>query len=315
MDQGIKVLDCTIRDGGLLNNHRFEKNFVRKLFEAVSSAGVDYIELGYRNSITQFPPDEYGPFKHCNDNELRDITNGVVSRARVAVMMDVGRCDIKEIKPVHESPIDMIRVATYIEDVAKAVEMSCDLAVKGYEVSLNLMAISRDRGPELDRALERIRIESAAQVVYIVDSFGALRPGATAELVGRFRSGLPGKIIGFHGHNNQQLALANSLEAIRYGATFVDGTVFGMGRAAGNCPLELLLGHMEQGDYDLDPLVDLIEKEVIPLRESMAWGYSLPYALTGLLNRHPRTAGEILRDAPRDKHCRFFDYLRENLDR
>lgn len=309
----LRILDCTIRDGGLINNHCFERRFVREVFSAVSESGADWIELGYRNSTALNPSPKSGPYKHLDDKEINRVTSGMASRIKIAVMVDVGRVDVNDVKPCEQSPVDMIRVATYVKDVEEAVLLTRDFADKGYETAVNIMAISRDRGPELNAALDRINDESPADVVYIVDSFGALKPGATAELVQRFISRLPGKAVGFHGHNNLQLAFANTLEAIRHGAGYVDGTVFGMGRAAGNCPLELLIGHLEESRHDLGPLLALIEGEVLPLLRTMEWGYIIPYALTGMLNLHPRPAMKLRQGAAKDEFKSFFESLKNEM--
>ena len=170
----IKVLDCTIRDGGLMNNHDFDLRFVREVYKAVSGAGVDYIELGYKNSRELFSPKEYGLWKFCDDNDIRKAIEGVESKTKISVMVDIGRVNIDDVKPASESPVDMIRVAAYVKDIDKAIFMVNHFADKGYETTINIMAISKDQGVELDEALRQIENESKANVVYIVDSFGNL---------------------------------------------------------------------------------------------------------------------------------------------
>jgi len=205
--------------------------------------------------------------------------------------------------------VDMIRVATYVAGMDEAIDMTADFDAKGYETTINVMAVSKESDYDLDKALHRIWEESPARTIYIVDSFGALVPKETGRLVDRFRAALPGKRIGFHGHNNQQLALANTLTAIDHGAVDVDGTVFGMGRAAGNCPLELLLGRLAERKADLGPILDLIADLFIPLREKVEWGYIIPYALTGLLNKHPREAMKLRDSAEKDAYREFYERL------
>jgi len=170
----IKVLDCTIRDGGLINDHDFDVNFVRGVYKAVSDAGVDYMEIGYKNSKELFSAEKFGLWKFCDDDVIKRAIDGIESNTRVATMVDVGRVNPDEVKPAAESPVDMIRVATYVKDIDKAIYLVNHFADKGYETTMNIMAISRDRGPELDEALQQIEEESKVQVVYIVDSFGNL---------------------------------------------------------------------------------------------------------------------------------------------
>ncbi len=307
--QDFFVLDCTIRDGGLVNGHHFDHRLVRALFEAVSAAGVDCVELGYRSTRDLFPSGEYGPWKFCDDEDLRRVVDGSGSRARVSVMVDVGRVDPGDLKPAAESPIDLIRVASYVSGIDEAIKLTAEFDRKGYETTINVMAVSRESDSAIDNALRWIAEGSPAGTIYIVDSFGSLDPAGTGALVDRFRAALHGKTIGFHGHNNQQLALANTLEAINHGVSHVDGTVYGMGRAAGNCPLELLLGRLTDRGGDLRPVLDLIAREFIPLREEVEWGYIIPYALTGLLNRHPREAMELRSGAGRNSFREFYERL------
>ena len=305
----IKVLDCTIRDGGLINNHNFDHKFVKDVYKAISASGVDYIELGYKNSKELFSPEEYGHWKFCEDDEIKKIKEGVESNTKVAVMVDVGRVKLEDVKPASESPVDMIRTATYVKDVDKAIFMANHFHEKGYETTLNIMAISRDRGPELTAALEQIEKESNVVAVYIVDSFGALYQETTEELVNRYKKILKTKEVGFHGHNNQQLGFGNTIEAIIHGANYLDATVFGIGRAAGNCPLELLIGFLKNPKFDIRPILDLIAKDFIPLREKIEWGYIIPYAIAGMMGEHPRAAMALRKSDKKDNYREFYESL------
>ena len=156
----IKVLDCTIRDGGLINKHDFDHRLVSEVYRAVSDAGVDYIEIGYKNSRKFFSPEDYGPWKFCDDEDIRQVIDGIESNTKISVMVDVGRVELDDVKPADESPVDVIRTATYVKDIDKAIYMTNHFADKGYETAINIMAISRDRGPELDEALHQIERES-----------------------------------------------------------------------------------------------------------------------------------------------------------
>lgn len=305
----IKVLDCTIRDGGLMNNHMFDHEFVRAVYKGLSEAGVDYIELGYKNSKDLFSPKEYGAWKFCEDEEIAKIKEGIESGSKIAVMVDIGRVNVDDVKPASESPVDMIRVATYVKDVDKAIAMTNHFDEKGYETTINIMAISRDRGPDLEEALRQIEAESKAKVVYIVDSFGFFYQENIEHLVKLYRGILKTKEVGFHGHNNQQLAFGNTIEAIIHGANFLDATVYGIGRAAGNCPLELLVGFLKNPKFDIRPILDLISTRFVPLREEIEWGYVIPYALAGMLNEHPRAALAMRKTAKKEDYRAFYEGL------
>ncbi|MFH1868207.1 MAG: aldolase catalytic domain-containing protein [Candidatus Omnitrophota bacterium] len=306
----IKVLDCTVRDGGLINNHDFDERFVREVYKALSEAGVDYIELGYKNSKELFSPKEFGLWKFCDDDVIKRIIDGIESGAKISVMVDIGRVNIDHVKPASESPVDMIRVASYVKDIDKAIYMTNHFSDKGYETTINIMAISHEMGPELDEALYQIEQESKVIAVYMVDSFGALYQEPVEFLVKKARSILKTKEVGFHGHNHQQLAFGNTIEAIMHDANFLDGTVYGIGRAAGNCPLELLMGFLKNPKFDIRPILDLISKEFIPLREKIEWGYIIPYAISGMMDEHPKAAMALRNSDKKEDYRAFYESLK-----
>lgn len=310
----IRVLDCTIRDGGLINNHDFDDRFVRQVYKALSAAGVDYMEIGYKNSKKLFSEKQFGKWKFCDDEHIEKIIDGIESSTKISVMVDVGRVDPDEVKPRKESPVHMIRVASYVKDIDKAIFLVNNFADKGYETTVNIMAISRALDNELNEALHQLEEESKAGVIYIVDSFGALYQETTEFLVKKFKSILKTKEVGMHAHNNQQLAFANTIEAIIHDANYMDGTVYGLGRAAGNCPLELLIGFLKNPKFDIRPILDLISQEFVPLREKIEWGYIIPYAITGLLDEHPKAAMELRNSPKKENYREFFESLSGGLD-
>jgi 4-hydroxy 2-oxovalerate aldolase len=112
-----------------------------------------------------------------------------------------------------------------------------------------------------------------------------------------------------HAHNNQQLAFGNTIEAIIHDANFMDATVYGLGRAAGNCPLELLVGFLKNPKFDIRPILDLISKEFIPLREKLEWGYLIPYAIAGMLDEHPKAAMALRSSDKKENYREFYESL------
>ena len=305
----IRVLDCTIRDGGLINDHQFDRRLVREVYKGISEAGVDYMEMGYKNSRELFSPKEFGLWKFCDDDDIRRAIEGIESRTKISVMTDVGRVDMDGIKPKSESPVDMIRTASYVKDIDKAIAMSNTFSEKGYETTINIMAISRDQGPELEEALHQIEEECKVDVVYIVDSFGALYQEPVEHMVKLFKKILKSKEVGFHGHNHQQLAFGNTIEAIIHDANYLDATIYGIGRAAGNCPLELLIGFLKNPKFDIRPILDLISHEFIPLRQKIEWGYIIPYAIAGMMNEHPKAAMALRKSAKKENYREFYESL------
>ena len=218
-------------------------------------------------------------------------------------MADVGRTDFEtDIIPKSESPIDLIRIATYINTIPSAVEMIEYCAKQGYETTINIMAISKARTEDLRTALE-ILGQTPVSCFYIVDSYGSLYPEEArrfAEMYGEIAETY-GKSTGIHAHNNQQLAFANTIEAMAFGASYLDATVDGMGRGAGNCALELLLGFLKNPKYKVNPIIRFIQNHMNALREQgVKWGYDIPYMLTGQYNTHPRPAIQFVTDERKD---------------
>lgn len=307
----IKVVDATLRDGGLVNNFEFSDEFVRALYAANVAAGVDYMEFGYRASKNVFNPKEFGKWKFCDEEVLRDIVGENKTGMKIAIMADAGRCDYKtDILPKKDSVVDMIRVACYVHQIPLAIDMIEDAKAKGYEVSCNLMAVSKVAGDELDAGLRMIS-ESSADVLYLVDSFGNFYPEQIANYAQRYVSAMNGKQAGFHGHNNQQLAFANTIEACRWGVNYLDVTVNGMGRGAGNCYSEQLLSFLKNPKYNVLPIFDLVEKYMLKMRaDGLKWGYDIPYLLTAVMNSHPRSAIKFVADGRTD-YVKFSHELTE----
>lgn len=312
----IKVLDCTIRDGGLVNNFEFTDEFVKNLYKACSDAGVDYMELGYKASKRIFAPSDFGKWKFCNEDDIRVIADSD-SKLKLSVMIDVDRTDYHtDVLPKSESALDMIRVATYIHQIPKALDMIKDAHDKGYETSVNLMSISTVKESELDEALE-VLANSETNLIYLVDSFGALYPEQIRALAIKYLefANLTGKSIGIHAHNNQQLAFANTIEALTLGVSYADVTVSGLGRGAGNCPEELILGFLKNPKYHLRPVLEFIQNNIPQLKsKGVNWGFDLPYMLTGQLNIHPRDAISFLASEDKEKCLKFFDKVTSEVD-
>ena len=301
--QDIRVVDATIRDGGLCNNFRFDDKFIKDLYQANVKAGVDYMEFGYKASKEIFNEDDFGKWKFCNDSDIRKIVGDNKTGLKIAVMADVGRTDFqKDIIPKKDSPIDLVRIATYINTIPAAVEMIENCAKKGYETTINIMAVSKANTDDIKTALD-ILGQSPVNAFYIVDSYGALYPEQSRKLANLYceYADKYGKSVGIHAHNNQQLAFANTIEAMTQGVSYLDATVDGMGRGAGNCALELLLGFLKNPKYKVAPILKIIEEHTEKLKaEGVKWGYDIPYMLTGQLNTHPRPAISYVKEDRKD---------------
>jgi 4-hydroxy 2-oxovalerate aldolase len=309
----IKVLDCTIRDGGLVNSFRFDDEFVKAVYKTNIAAGVDYMEMGYKASKKVFAPGNFGVWKFCSEDDIRSIVGDKNNDLKISVMADAERTDYHEdILPKTQSAIDMIRVATYVHQLPSAVDMIKDAHDKGYETTINLMAASLVKENELSEALE-ILSSTEVDVIYVVDSFGSLYSEQVQLLVAKYMryAQAQGKKLGIHTHNNQQLAYANTIEALILGVSYLDVTIAGLGRGAGNCQMELLLGFLKNPKYHLRPVLNCIQNYIVPLKSKISWGFDIPYMITGQLNRHPQTAIKFM-DSKRSDYVEFYDSLMED---
>jgi 4-hydroxy 2-oxovalerate aldolase len=305
----IRVVDCTIRDGGLMNDHKFNHDFVRAVYQANLDAGIDFMEIGYKASKKLASRDAFGVWKFCEEEEMRRIVGDQKSTVKISVMADAERTDYHtDILPKDQSVVDMVRVATYINQIPAALDMIKDAHDKGYETTINIMAVSTVPDMELDNALSLL-CKSEVDTLYVVDSFGTLYREHVQGFMQKFqRFAKPAKKqIGIHTHNNMQLAFANTIEAIILGANMLDASIAGLGRGAGNCPMELLLSFLHNPKFNLRPILDCIQHHVEPEREKLRWGYAIPYMVTGYLNRHPRTAMKFMEETDGKDIIKFYD--------
>jgi 4-hydroxy 2-oxovalerate aldolase len=304
----IKVVDCTVRDGGLMNKWQFDDNFVRHVYRALSEAGVDYMEMGYLSSESAFNRQEYGPWRFCAEEDVQRIIGNSDKKIKLSAMADIGRIDYDDIPRRSESSLDMVRVACYVHQVDAAIALAHHCLDKGFEATINLMAVSTVGLRDLNEALEDLA-KSRVPIIYLVDSFGAFYSEDIDMLAVKYLERLPNKTIGIHCHNNQQLAFANTIAGIIAGINYLDGTLYGIGRGAGNCPMELLLSFLKNPKFNVRPLIECIEKEIFPWEKKIDWGYSIPYMVTGVLNQHPRAAMAVMESDRKEEVTAFYDQV------
>lgn len=299
-----------------MNDHRFDDVVVRGVYEALVAAGVDYMEVGYKNSAKQFPKEKFGPWKHCDEEDLRRVLGDNPTELKISVMADAEKSERDDLLPKQDSVIDLVRVAAYIHQIPVAMEMIQDAHEKGYETNVNIMAVSTVHENDLEEGLALLA-ETSVSAIYLVDSFGSFYSEEVRTLMDKYMAAVKhtDKHIGIHTHNNQQLAYANTIEAIVAGANRLDATMAGLGRGAGNCTLELLIGFLKNPRYRLRPVLDCIERYIEPLRRDMHWGFDLSYMVTGLLNQHPRAAMAYLDKEPADRESivDFYDNVIEQV--
>ena len=286
-----KILDCTIRDGGYLTKWDFKREMVRNVYEAISKAGIDIFEVGYLGA------DKPGVnmWKKCLPEDVSYVRKGLKG-AEVCAMMDYKDLEEVTILPPEKSKIDMLRIALHKDKVIEGAEYLEQIKKLGYTIAVQLMGITSYSEKELKEVLEEIEKKKCVTYIYIADSYGSLVPDGLESIIKVMRSKTECK-IGFHPHNNLQLALGNVLKAIECGIDIVDGTLYGMGRGAGNLPIESLIAYLSKyikDKYNILPLLDVIDRYFLKIRKEIEWGYSLSYLLSGVFEFHPYYTKELV---------------------
>lgn len=276
------VLDCTLRDGGYYTRWDFSEATVNKYFDSVARLPISVVEAGYC-SVPQ--PGYRGRFHYLTPNELKRVRARLHSSQRLAVMLDAKSHTPEDIEPLMsgcQGIVDIVRLAVSHEALESGAALGRALVDLGFEVGINIMYLSRwwDHVSAL-QGLDKVR--DVATTIALVDSFGACEPDQVAEAVTSMRGFAPQTQIGFHGHDNLGLALANSLAAAASGATVIDSTMSGMGRGAGNTSTQaLLVRQAARSDSALDlEALESVVREFDELKLMHGWGTSLPYLISG----------------------------------
>jgi len=183
---------------------------------------------------------------------------------------------------------------------------------KGYEATINLMAVSKVNERDLDEALSDVA-KSKVPVFYVVDSFGSMYCEQIELLAKKYREILKGKSIGIHAHNNMQLAFSNTITAAIHGCNMLDATLLGLGRVAGNCPIEILIAFLKNPRYRLLPLFQVIQDHIITLQKKIDWGYHIPYLVTGAMNEHPKEAMAWMDSEKKSDFVGFLKHMHDNF--
>lgn len=289
----LKVLDCTIRDGGLINKYHFSDNFVKAIYAATAAAGVDYMEIGKKLvESDEYTREKFGKWNFCDEDDIKAVVESYEGdyHPTLAVMFDVGRVDTDALVPVDQSVVGMIRTACYVHQIDAGLDLVKRSKDLGYETTLNIMAPSAAIEKDLIEGLQEINEADEVDFLYFVDSYGAFYSEQISSYLKLYHENAPSKQLGFHAHNNQQLAFANTQQCIIEGVNLLDATVNGIGRGAGNCNLELLLNFLKNPKFDVRPLYKVIQEHMVPLRKEIEWGFNDIYGISGHLNQHPRAA-------------------------
>lgn len=275
----MKILDCTLRDGGYYTNWDFDKAFLESYLNAVNSLPIDFVEIGYRSNERG----KYlGEFFYCPEYLLKMLSDQC--EKPLALMLNEKEVSLNNIHSLLSQceTVDLIRLAVAPENFERSIHIGKLIKSKGFKVAINLMYMSKwDEIDEMKGTLASIRLNEI-DYVNMVDSYGGMTPERVGIIAREFMkaSDVP---LGFHGHNNLELALANSIVAMREGVAIIDSTFTGMGRGAGNLKTELLLTYLnanESLDLDFNVLSATVES-VSELQSRYNWGTNLPYMVAG----------------------------------
>jgi 4-hydroxy 2-oxovalerate aldolase len=297
----IKLLDCTLRDGGYYNNWDFEPGTVQKYLDAMASSGIDMVEIGFRSK----PAHTFlGAFAYSTDDYLTALN--VPPTLKLAVMINASEfvSDPRGgdnavdayFAPAATSPVSMVRVALRASDLVAAKPIALRVKELGYTLAVNLMQIDALSDDEIASAAKEVATWKAVDVLYFADSLGNLEPESTRRIIKVLESVWPGE-LGFHAHDNKGLAFVNSLAAAEAGVTWLDSTILGMGRGAGNVRTESLLIELENkklGSYNAQSLYPLVLEDFAALHRRYGWGANLFYHLSAVEGIHPTYVQELL---------------------
>ncbi len=311
----IKVLDCTIRDGGLINNYNFTTDFVKAVYKATCESGIDIMEIGKKLCVSEeYTCEKYGKWNFCDEDDIKEVVESYECKNPpvIAVMYDVDRVDISALLPADQSVVGMVRTACYVPDIDKGLDLVKRCKDLGYQTTINIMASSAAIETDLIEALQQVNVTPEVDYLYLVDSYGAFYSEQVTSYLNLYKEHAPDKELGFHAHNNQQLAFSNTQQAIIDGVNLLDATINGIGRGAGNCNLELLLNFLKNPKFDVRPIYKVIQESFVPLRKEMEWGFNDIYGISGHLNQHPRNAMKHRASPEIMDNC--YDFLLESTD-
>lgn len=302
--QKIKVLDCTLRDGGYYNAWDFDSVLVADYLQAMAALNVAFVEVGFRSLKNE---GFKGGLAYCSDSFLKSLTIPEELHHKIGVMVNgaelvdqTSQLSVlkKLFAPKPQSPVSLVRIACHVNELEPCLSAVNWLSEQGYRVGLNIMQISDCSGESLID-LAKLVSKSPIEVLYFADSMGAMQPVQTKYVIEQMRKAWSGD-LGIHSHDNTCQALANTICAVESGVSWVDCTVTGMGRGAGNLQTEyavLALEHHQDDTSNSTKLLELIRKHFSVLKEQYGWGTNPYYYLAGQHGIHPSYIQEMLADS------------------
>ena len=285
------LLDCTLRDGGYINDWKFGHDNLVNIFERLVSAGVDVIEIGFLDDRRAFDINRsIMPATNCVEKIFGKLH---CKNSMIVGMIDYGTCDINNLQPCSESYLDGIRVIFKKDKMYPAMEYCRQIKDLGYKVFSQLVSIGSYSDEELLRVI-RLANEVKPFALSMVDTYGLLNPQNLKHIMKIIDVNLDSDIIlGFHAHNNFQLGYTNTISILEYKTNrdvVVDGTLYGMGKSAGNAPLELIALHMNEHygkHYKITEMQEAITESVMDFQRKSPWGYQLFYYIAASNKVHP----------------------------
>jgi len=303
----MKLLDCTLRDGGYYNSWDFPEPLIQQYLDAMQAASVSTVELGLRSLKNS---GFNGACAYSTDQFLRSLS--LPKTLTIGVMINGNELTgeipqqeaLEQLFPVtaNESPVDLVRIACHVQEFPQALPAANWLKARGYQVGFNLMQVANCSEDEI-KALAKRAAEYPLDVLYFADSMGSMTPDQAAQIVQWLRSEWQGA-LGIHTHDNLGLALSNTLRALDEGVTWVDATVTGMGRGPGNARTEELaieIAARRGKPINLIPLMNLLREYFKPMQVKYGWGTNPYYYLAGKYGIHPTYIQEMLSDSRYDE--------------
>lgn len=287
----VRLLDCTLRDGGYLNNWTFGHDNIIAIFERLVSAGIDIVEIGFIDARQPFDLDRT---IQPGSEKLGAVYTDIDTKdAMIVGMIDYGTCPIENIQPCGQSIMDGIRIIFKKEKMYDAISFCRQIKELGYQVFAQAVSITSYSDDELDELLCLVN-ELEPYAFSLVDTYGLLHKGQLKHYFDRADQKLnPGIGLGYHSHNNFQLGYANCIELLETPIerdVIVDGSLYGMGKSAGNTPIELLATYMNEmlgKSYQIYQLLEALDETILDIYKTVSWGYSFQYFLSASNDCHP----------------------------
>lgn len=286
----IKLLDCTLRDGGSVNNWQFGEKNILKILQTLNDANIDIVETGFiDNNVIENKNSSINPSNKVFDDFCKKITN---KKCRFYAMIDFSKYNQADFNLTKSKEINGIRIMFKKEQLLNVIEFCKKLNELNYEICLNPVSVTSYTKEELINLINVANLINP-KVLYIVDTYGLLSTKETIEYFELFDKNLNQNIeIGYHVHNNLQLALKNSIEVINYKTKrniIIDASLYGMGKRAGNTEMETLSLYLNENfdfQYDTNKLIKIIEEIIIPIKKDYQWGYSLIHYIAAINKCH-----------------------------